>query len=265
MVTRANTKTDYSALAKSRIRKPRERPLSVLVYGRNKKGKTTFAATAGKVLILDPENGTDHLTKVNPDVWPVNQWSDLNEAYQFLRSGDHDYQYVAFDGMTRFANMGLRFVMAQEEERDISRPPGIVQLKDYGKSGELMKGLLYNIHSLKLGTIFTAQEKQIDAGEFQDEDVDVEDTSIQYVPDMPNGIRTVLNSLVDVIGRIYTVRQETEKGTVIRRRLWLSPSPLYDTGYRSDYRLPDYLPNPTVPRLEQLIKEGKVTSNARTS
>lgn len=259
-VTRANTTKNYAAIAKQRIRKPRTRPKSILIYGRNKKGKTYFCASAGNVLILDPEDGTDELKKAQPDVWPIRKWQDLDEAYKFLHAGNHGYDYIALDGMTRFSNMALRFVMQQQEERDLGRQPGMVQQRDYGKAGEIMKGLMYNFHSLGVGTIYTAQERQVE-GEFLEEDDDVETSEVQYVPDMPKGIRTVVNSLVDVIGRIYTVRAETDNGTVIRRRLWLSPSPLYDTGYRSDHRLPDYLPAPSVPRLIQLLEEGKVQRN----
>jgi len=261
VVTRANTTKNYADIAASKIRKPRERPLSILAYGRNKKGKTRFCTTAGKVLILDPEDGTDQFVKAAPDVWPVSSWQDLNDAYKYLSTAKHGYDYVALDGMTRFSNMALRYVMNLEEERDISRTPGLVQQRDYGKAGELMKGLLYNIHALPVGAIYTAQERQVE-GEFTEEDDEVDTATVQYVPDMPKGIRTVVNSIVDVIGRLYTVRQELDDDRVVtRHRMWLAPSPLYDTGARSEYRLPDFLPSPTVPRLVQLVNEGKVGTN----
>lgn len=260
-VTRANTTKDYTALAKRKIRKPRSRPLSILAYGRNKKGKTRFCTTAGRVLIADPEDGTDYFQDANPDVWPVRSWTDLTDLYKYLSSVDHGYDYVAFDGMTRFSNMALRFVMKMEEERDITRQPGMVAPRDYGKAGELMKGFLYNVHALPVGKIYTAQERQID-GEFGEEDQDVETSQVQYVPDLPKGIRNDLNGIVDVIGRLYVVRQTLDDDRVVtRHRMWLASSALYDTGYRSEYKLPDYLPNPTVPRLVQLINEGKVTRN----
>lgn len=257
MVTRAGTTKDYKAIAAKKIYKPSsipEKKPSMLIYARNKKGKTRFCTTASNVLILDPEGGTDHYSKADPDVWPINHWIDFDEVYKFLRTGDHSYDYVAFDGMTRFANMALRFVMEQAEEHDLSRKPGMVQQRDYGKAGELMKGLLYNFQNLPIGVIYTAQERQVE-GDFGEEDEDAEASTIQYVPDLPKGIRSTVNALVDVIGRLYTVRMENDAGkSIVRRRLWLSPSALYDTGYRSEYTLPDYLPNPTVDRLTALMK-----------
>lgn len=259
-VTRANTSKNYAAIAAKKIHKPTNAPpkgVSILVYARNKKGKTRFCATAPNVLILDPERGTDQLTKLNPDVWPIDRWEDLDDVYKFLRQNPDKYKYVAFDGMTRIANMALRFVMEQAEEHDLSRKPGLVQQRDYGKAGELMKGLMYNFHNLDVGTIYTAQERQVE-GEFGEEDDDAEAAATQYVPDLPKGVRATVNSIVDVIGRLYTIRTEDSEGKpVIRRRLWLAPSAIYDTGYRSEFTLPDYLVNPTVPRLVASIQGKK--------
>ena len=260
-VTRAGTSKDYSAIAAKKIRKPSRAPArgkSILIYARNKKGKTRFCTTAPNVLILDPERGTDESVKIDPDVWEINQWQDFDEVYKFLRSGKHSYEYVAFDGMTRFSNMALRFVMKQAEEHDLTRKPGMVQQRDYGRAGELMKGLMYNFHTLGIGTIYTAAEREVN-GEYGEEDDDAEATATQYVADLPQGVRRALNGIVDVIGRLYTIRTEDANGkAVIRRRLWLAPSSIYDTGYRSEFNLPDYLTSPTLPRLVNLINgQGK--------
>lgn len=259
---------DYNAIAASKIRKPSQtaRKPRILVYGRNKKGKTRFASTAPDVLILDPEEGTQGLTKSDPNVWPINSWQEFDDAYQYLKRGKHNHKWVCVDGLTRFSNMSLRFVMGMEEERDLTRKPGMVQKQDYGKSGELLKGMLWNFHSLDMGVIYTAQERQMEIEDDPDtEDGDAEAASVMYVPDLPKGARSAVNSIVDVIGRIYTVRlphPKDEEVKVVQRRLWLSPHVAYDTGYRSDFVLPDYLKGPTVPRLIQLLREGKVTRNA---
>lgn len=268
--TQANTRKDYSALARKRITTPADlaksnggvRSPSVLVYSRNKKGKTRFCLTAGrgKVLVVDPEHGTDRFIKAAPHVWHLQSWEETDDIYKFLRSGDHPYEWVAFDGLTRISNMALRYVMRRAEEADLSqRKPGTVTQRDYGNAGELMKGLFYNFHTLPLGVIYTAQERQIEVGNNDDEDDEVEAADVQYVPDLPKGVRSAVNSIVDVIGRVYTVKVPGEDGnSVVRRRLWLAPSVSYDTGARSEYKLPDYLENPTVPRLVRLIEEGKV-------
>lgn len=267
------TGKDYNAIARQRISKPSaqaERKPRILVYGRNKKGKTRFGATAPNVLVIDPEMGTDHEKKIDPDVWRVDSWEDLDDVYKFLRLGKHDYEWVYVDGLTRIANMSLRWVMFQAEQRDLDRRPGQVGKQDYGKSGEAVKAMLYNFHNLKnMGVIFSAQERVMDAIPSGDEDEDAEETAIMYVPDLPKGVRSAVNSIVDVIGRIYTVRttvkvrvpgkDKPEDKEVIQRRLWVEPHVSYDTGFRSDHSLPAYLKNPTVEKLTTLLSTGKAT------
>src|SRR5690349_22812622 len=99
---------DYAAIARSRITKPSqraERKPRILVYSRNKKGKTRFGATAPNVLVLDPEHGTAEESRIDPDVWPITTWEDMDDVYKFLREGKHNYEWVVVDGLTRTANM----------------------------------------------------------------------------------------------------------------------------------------------------------------
>lgn len=260
---------DYNAIAASKIKRPGDstRKPRVLVYARNKKGKTRFCASAGQddVLILDPEEGTEGMTKLNPHVWPINSWQDFDDAYQYCKTGKHNYKWVAVDGLTRLSNMSLRFVMRLGEERDLTRTPGLVQKQDYGKAGELLKGMMWNFHTLDMGVIYTAQERVMEVENDPDQDdEDAEAASVMYVPDLPKGARSAVNSIVDVIGRLYTVRLDHPKTglKVVQRRLWLAPHVAYDTGYRSDYLMPDYVKGPTVPKIVQLLREGKVTRDA---
>jgi hypothetical protein len=278
------TTKDYAAIARAKIRKPsdpanQDRPPRILVYGRNKKGKTRFCTTAGDILILDPEVGTKHETKADPDVWPIESWDDINDAYMYLRSGKavspltkRPYLWVALDGLTRINNMALRWVMNQEEERNLERKPGQVGKQDYGRSGEMVKGMLHNFHSLKnIGVIITAQERMREVEVSGEEDEDADTSSYVFVPDVPAGVRSSVNSIVDVIGRIYTVRGTfkrdfrkrgtnetiTKEVEGIQRRLWIGPHGSYDTGYRSGFELPDYIADPTIPKLITIMKEGK--------
>lgn len=270
---------DYNAIARARITSPSkkvERKPRILVYSRNKKGKTHFCAAAGKgkVLVIDPEEGTNEETKLDPDTWHVNSWEDLDDVYKFLREGKHEYEWVAVDGLTRIANMSLRWVMYQAEQRDLDRRPGQVGKQDYGKSGEAVKAMLYNIHNLPIGVIFTAQERIMDAVPSGDEDEDSEDAAVMYVPDLPKGVRGAVNSIVDVIGRLYTVKTVSrirdpkdpkkiiDGPEVIQRRLWIDPHVSYDTGYRSAHVLPSYLKNPTPEKLTTLLKTGKVITRS---
>lgn len=260
---------DYTKIAQAKIRKPSQvqRRPRILVYSRNKKGKTTLCNTAPNVLFLDPENGTDELKKSDPDVWPISSWLDIDEAYKFLKGSKEaeKYEWVSVDGTTRMSNMSLRYVMRSEEERSLERRPGFVEQRDYGKAGELFKGMLLNFQTLPQGVIYTAQERIMQVSDNgTSEDEDAEDVATMFVPDLPKGVRASLNSIVDVIGRLYVVKStkrvrragEIVEKEYYQRRLWLGDHPQYDTGSRSEYDLPDYLKDPSVEKLIRLIRTG---------
>ena len=67
--------------------------LVMIVYGKGGAGKTTFAASAPKPLILDFENGTKYLGErgISVDVVRMKEWftqQDLNELAAMLNTHD---------------------------------------------------------------------------------------------------------------------------------------------------------------------------------
>lgn len=256
---------DYAAIAKRKITKPsqQKRLPKFHIYAGHKKGKTTFCMSAGvgKYIILDPERGTDPFKKKDPDVWHVAEWPDVDEFYQFIRSGNHNYEWIMIDGLTKLSAMALRYVMKVAEERNLDRQPGMVDRRDYGKSGELMRQMLTNFHNLPYGVIYTSHERMIEADFDSDDDEDADSAAAMFVPDLPKGVRGMVNTLVDVIGRLYVVNVEVNGKTKKQRRLWIGESVKYDTGYRSDFApLPDMVKVPTVPKLVRLISTGSTTA-----
>ncbi len=260
---------DYMAIAKRRIQRPAEinRLPKFHIYSRQKKGKTTFSTSAGveQTLILDPEHGTDAMKTKNPHVWHIERWEDVDEAWNFIRGGNHPYKWIGVDGLTKLSQMSLKYTMRLQEERSIDRIPGQVQQRDYGKAGEVMKTMLTNFHNLPYGVIFTSQERANEAAD-SEEDEEIESETMEYVPDLPKGVRSYVNSLVDVIGRLYVVKVLQDDGTSkAQRRLWLGESLKYDTGYRSDYVLPDMVKVPSIPKLVSLMDTGAVPTRRKAS
>jgi len=275
---------DYAAIARAKIAKPGSgRMPRYLIYGRNKKGKTRFCATAPNVLIADPEDGTIAETKLNPDTWQVTQWTDLDDIYHFVKGGGKSpktgeaYKWVALDGMTRMLAMAVDFVQNQMGDVDLTRKPTEQdQRRLYGRANKLIQGALNNFHSLRhVGLIFTASERVIEIENVEDlgDDDDASPSSFMHVPDLSPGARSPLNQVVDLIGRIYVVRGEFPRKvrvmkdgkpvvktvtSTIQRRLFVAPHEMYDTGYRSGYSLPDFIPEPTVTSVGRALREGKV-------
>lgn len=274
---------DYAAIARAKITKPgAQRMPRYLVYGRNKKGKTRFCATAPNVLIADPEDGTIAETKLDPDVWHVTQWTDLDDIYHYVKGGgkspktNQPIQWIALDGMTRMLSMAVDFVQSQIGEKDLTKKPSDQDNRRlYGRANKMIEAMLHNFHSLRgVGIIFTASERVVEIENMEDlgDDEEASPSSYMYVPDLSPGSRSPLNQVVDVIGRIYVVRGEFETSKIVlregkrvrvkttanaERRLFVAPHEMYDTGYRSGYTLPDYIRNPTVTSLGRALREGK--------
>lgn len=264
---------NYLAIAKKKVNRPKDKVgyRKLLVYARNKKGKTTFSLSAGveRTLVLDPEEGTDIMKKLNPYRWPLNNWEDVADAYGALRTGklspkflglgssSTPFDWVSVDGLSRINNMALHYVRRKREETNLEQRPGMIDRRDYNKSGELMKQMLLGFHTLPMNVVFTAQERVMGGDDEEDEE-----STVQRVPDLPQGVRGTVNSVVEVIGRLYTTKAlfKNPKGgeplEKMQRRLWIGLSGSYDTGYRSDYELPDFVRNPTIPKLVKLMLEG---------
>lgn len=269
----AVTDKDYLALARTRAHTTKNAPSwrCIFVYGRNKKGKTRLGLSVGRdnILFIDPEHGTDLMKAQDFFVWPVTTWAELQDVYGALRTGklspNHILQgesstpftWVAPDGMTRMNNMALNYVRSVQEERDLDRPAGFVQQRDYGKSGDLMKQLIVNFQALKMHVYFTSQEKMITEGWSSDDDEDAESAEAYYVPDLPNAVRSFVNATAEVIGRIYVVKVDGKAGPVNQRRLQIGLHEKYDTGFRSDFALPDIIKRPTLPKLVSLMEQGE--------
>lgn len=269
----SGSETDYLKLARAKATTAKEMPFypKFLVYARKKKGKTTFALSAGTrddTLLIDPEEGATYKKQFNPFIWPVGRWEDMDEVYGALRTGkltpNHimqgesstPFKFATVDGLTRINNMALRFVMKRAEETNLDRQPGMVDRRDYNKSGELMKQMVTQFHTLRMGVIYTAQERMITASS-GDEEEDDEEVEASYVPDLPQGVRGHVNSLVDVIGRLYTAKATIKGKESTVRRLYVGVNERYDTGVRTEYTLPDIIKAPTVPKIINLMLTGK--------
>lgn len=266
-------KTNYGEIAKQRIRMPdtdEPRMPRLLVYGRNKKGKTTFGNSAPDVLHIDPD---DQPSALRP-TWPINRWEDLHEVYLYLKSGNHGYRWINLDGVTKIYSYAMRWVMRQSEERAaaMDKQPQLKGIQHYGRANEIFETMLHNFHSLRnIGIVITAQEKMVGVTELDDttDDEDYTPTSYQYIVALPKGARAPLNAMVDLTGRIYVVRGEFSRRvkrngkTTIeeytkQRRLLIGPDEMYETGFRSEYPLPDIIEDPTVNRVVRALRTGVI-------
>lgn len=231
------------------------------VYGRPGSGKTRFAASAPKVLIIDVnDEGTDSVRNDwDPQVFEVKYWQEINDIYWFLESGDHQFESVVLDGVTGLQNLCMKFVLGDEASRDASRDPDMPSRQVWGKVGELMKTQIINYRNLPMHVIFTALERRKSQGDDDDDTMEVY-TSPQVSP----GIANTLEGAVGMIGYLgvqQVVQRQKEGDTkkrtrVARTRLWVGPREGYLTKDRYGLKVP-YLEAPNVQKIIDSIYGGK--------
>ncbi|MGH2803103.1 MAG: AAA family ATPase [Thermoleophilaceae bacterium] len=257
-------------------------PPRLLIYSRAKKGKTLLTATAGqgKILLLDSEHGTEWMktTRLNPHVWPIEDWGEIEEFVQYVRSTAHSYAWISVDSLTSLIDLALKYILRISKEVDLSERPTPVSAPKRGSANELVMTMMARLYRADVGIIYTARERVISntteiegdkalLNGVESENTESEetplDTPLRYVPDLPDQLRRYAVGQTELIGRLYVVQVQESTGgggivTKNQRRLWVAPHDAYDTGYRAGYVLPQYISKPTIPKIVALLERGKL-------
>lgn len=214
--------------------------LRILVYGKPKKGKTTFGASGPKpVLIIDANDQGTLSVSSFPDVfvYPMEEWTDIDYIFWYLKKGDHPYKTVVIDTVTSLAALCMKFVLGDEASRDPTKDPLMAGKREWGKVGQLMGTEILKFRNLPMHVVFLAQERR---GFSEDED-----ETPEVMPAVSPSVQAQLNPAVDIIGRLFVkeVVPKREKGEkkrkgVLEHRLLIGDHEVYTTGDRSDADLP---------------------------
>lgn len=207
--------------------------LKICVYARNKVGKTRFACSSGlRTLVIDcNEKGWQSVRKQkNVDIFPLENFQQIDWIYWMLRSGNHPYQVVVIDTVTMLAARGMKWVLKDFADRDMSEDPMTPDKRHWGKLGEMLKDTIIRFRNLDMHVIFLAQEKTT-----YNEDEETGETQVETHPELSPSPRSVLLSAVTIIGRLYTREVEDKTGKKkMERRMLLGTHPRYVSGNRYD-------------------------------
>jgi len=235
--------------------------LSISVYGRSGTGKTTFAGTAPKpLLVLDVNDRGTISIKGQPETYvlSIEKWEDFEEAYWYLKSGNHNFQSVAIDTLTQLQDLAIRQVVG-EDSADM-----VISKRAWGSVSSLMKTWILNFRDLPLCKIFICQDR-LTAGD-EDEGTDPEMIAPEVGPALSPSVARTLNAAVDVIGqtfireRLTTVK--TKKGgekskLVVEYCMRIGPHARYLTKIRRanpGTKLPPVVVDPTFDKILKLVK-----------
>jgi len=231
-----------------------ERHIAMLCYGDQKTGKTVFACTFPKPLLLIDilEEGTDSVIDVDGvDVISATSTQELEDLYWHLESDDK-YRSVVLDQMT-----GLQALVIREmKEKKNQRADDVFSQRSYGQLGGWMTQWILNYRNLiKTGkhVCFLSHQKRIEP---QDEDDD------RLAPEITAALTAATTNFllgaVSVIGNQF-VRESYDKKTKETEMQYCMRlvSGFYRCGIRrpvSAGPVPEYIVNPTFGKIMRLSK-----------
>ncbi len=239
------------------------RSLSTVVHGESGTGKSWFTDTApAPRLILDAEGGskfTPSQPKVmwDPMVGPpplgaetvivlVRDFQTMQYAYQWLNSGQHDFQSVGLDSITELQKRCKDSIRALEGT-------GGFRIQDWGTLLDDMELLIRQFRDLWMHpirpipvTVFITTTQMDDKG--------------VYRPHVQGGLKLSLPYFTDVVGYLYTAINELGQ---LERRLLVQNSPGFIAKDRTD-RLGYEIIDPNIMKMlddiygpeQQLTTEG---------
>lgn len=202
--------------------------LTVLLYSKQKYGKSTWCAQADQALFLATEAGLNHLETFQI---PIRSWDEILQACAEIATGKHPFKTIIIDTVDNAYRMCTDYVcaklsIAHESEAGYGR--------GYAMVNNEFARVLTKLSLLPYGLYLTshAQEREIEtrAG-----------TVTRVMPTLPDKARKIVLGMVDMILYIDLEATQHDKGdTTYRRVVRTKPTVHYEAGDRTG-RLPDTL------------------------
>lgn len=238
--------------------------LKVVTYGPAGTGKTTFACTFPKpILLLDiRDRGTDSVADVDGvDVLQVEDWYDFEDAYWMLKKRKN-YRSVITDTVSQLQTLAMVKVLG-EKKKKIDKDAGnwgTLTKGDWGDVASLMKEWLHNYRDLDMAVCFIAQHRTFNIGEEEEEGAIAPEIGPRLMPSVAQS----MNADVSVIGstfireRFERVKGERKEKRHVEYCMRLGPHAFYVTKVRKPKTIiaPDFIVDPTYNKIEE-IRSGK--------
>jgi hypothetical protein len=132
--------------------------INMAVYGDSGVGKTVLAGTCPNALFLAVESGTVSAKRQGSgaDLWPINEWSDLAAAEQWLEDNPDTYDWVIIDSVTQMQKLCMRGILDAAIAENKSRDPDIPALQDWQKYYNMFSRFINTFNDLPVNVLYTA-------------------------------------------------------------------------------------------------------------
>lgn len=241
-------------MARARSKKSEDvgRRCKGLIFGPPKHGKTHFLGTAtfdertAPLFLLDFDGGVLDVLDGLPGGpngplwyhWPIHSWSDFNEGYAELESGE--YKSFAIDSISETLTFAHMNILA--EKGSTRSNPDLIQQDDYGTATVQLRRLVRQFRDLPIHGFYTAHHK---------DDVSPKEGTI-ILPNLTAKLAVEIPGLMSVVGYLALEEVTSDSGEVETQRvLLLKNYAKIRTGVRTKWgeEAPDEIEDPTVTKL----------------
>lgn len=261
--------------SKSEKRAPGARPIAVskfrsyALYGRSGTGKTTFACTFPKrILLLDiRDEGTDSVSDVEGvDAVEIDEWTQVEDQYWWLKDNPGVYKTVIIDTISQMQELAIQEVIGERGRKGKRAGDwGSMTRQDFGAVTNQLNEWIINFRNLTkddYNVVFIAQDRVFNV---DDEGASEDDQILPEVgPALMPSVAKKLNAAVSVIGNTFIgeklIKKEVggKKKTITRLeyRLGIGPSSVYTRKIRKpkSIEVPSYLVDATYDDIQSIIK-----------
>lgn len=197
--------------------------INVLVHGESGCGKTPFAASAAKGLLLATEKGTVSAQRrgSTAKIWKCDTWAKFQKAKLWLtKAGEHPggipFTWVSVDSGTQLQTLHLRHILETEfksapSKRDLDIP----QLQDHQKWQNEFKRNVQELVDLPVNLCMTALPMSIES---EDVEGNIEEWILPQFLGKKGAIAWTCTGQFSAGGRIRLVKNKA--GKLVQRINW---------------------------------------------
>lgn len=232
--------------------------LVMAIYGRAGTGKTAFASTFPKpLLLLDVrERGTETIANVpGIDVLNLTKWEEFEETYWFLKKDGHKkYKTIIIDHLSQLQAVGMERV----RERENMDSDEMFTKRNWGSLSGMMQTWIFNYRQLwdsNMHVGFIAHERANTGEEGTEDQIDP-----SIGPRLMPSAASFLNGCVSTIGNTFIREVEIgpDKEKKVQFCMRVGPHAVYAAKIRrpvdSEAEIPSIIVNPTFEKIIQLSR-----------
>lgn len=179
----------------------------MMVYGEGGVGKSTFASTADRPLMLDFENGSKYFGNrgISLDVINISSWSQVEEFRVALKKGVSKYDTIVIDPIGEVMDKLKQSIINRGEKKFVQQYDNSLTIAGWGEMKSQFKVFMKELRDSGKNVILIGHV----------EEKDDEGTLVKR-PMIETKVATDVRNLVDIVGYMYTGKDaEGKEGRVI--------------------------------------------------